>query len=72
MAHLKVAQRYEGWDVAKKMEDNALVLHIFLTILCSSNKLNSRSQGIISKQEGQGLRQDSEVREGGEVLELPS
>jgi hypothetical protein len=27
MAHLEVAQ-YEGWDVAKKMEDNALVLHL--------------------------------------------
>jgi hypothetical protein len=27
MAHLKVAQ-YEGWNVAKKLEDNALVLHL--------------------------------------------
>jgi hypothetical protein len=27
MAHLEVAQ-YEGWDVAKKMEENALVIHL--------------------------------------------
>lgn len=27
MAHLEVAQ-YEGWDVAKKMEENALILHL--------------------------------------------
>jgi hypothetical protein len=27
MAHLEVAQ-HEGWDVAKKMEENALVLHL--------------------------------------------
>jgi hypothetical protein len=27
MAHLEVAQ-YEGWDVAEKMEENALVLYL--------------------------------------------